>query len=86
VCERAHQTITNLGKAALSGSKLSACFYSDAELYAVYVYNRTVHYGQEISPYEKLFKKKPEITNMYPFGTICYAHIPLEIRYGDKKL
>ena len=86
VCERAHQTITNLGKAALLGSKLPLNFYSDAELYAVYVYNRTVHYGHKISPYEKLFKKRPNITNIYPFGTICYAHIPLEIRNGDKKL
>jgi hypothetical protein len=78
--ERAHKTISNLGKAMLISSNLPSSFYSDAERCATYVFNRMVHSREVISPYEKLFGKKPNLKKMFPFGCVCYAHVPLECR------
>jgi histone deacetylase 1/2 len=84
--ERAHQTILNLGKAAHIASKLPIEYFSDAHRYSVYVYNRMIREGKTNSPYEALFNIKVDITQIFPFGSVCFAHVPLQNRKEYKKL
>ena len=84
--ERAHQTITQLGKAMLEASGLPKSFFSDAQRTATYIYNRTVHQNLQKSPYELIFKRKPKFSKMFPFGCVGFAYLPLEQRSSLKKL
>ena len=75
--ERAHQTIMKLARAMMEDSKLPAKYYIDAQLAAVYVYNRSSKAGEK-SPYELLFGKAPYPTARVPFGCIGYAKVAKE--------
>ena len=84
--ERAHQTILQLGKAALFDSKLPMIYYSDAHRYSTYVCNRMIRSGKEKSPYELLYRKAPDLTKIFPFGCVCFIQVPIETRKTFKKL
>ena len=79
-CERLHQTIMRLGRAMLIDSKLPAMFYAEAQLTAAYLYNRMVHGNDSITPYEHIYGRPPNVSHLRPFGTICYAFVPPELR------
>jgi hypothetical protein len=78
--ERIHQTIMTMGRAMLKESKLPAKFYSEAQLTAVYLYNRLTHGGDSKTPYEHIFGRKPNLSHLQPFGAVCYSFIPIEKR------
>ena len=78
--ERVHQSIMMLGRAMLIESQLPAAFYAEAQLTAAYLHNRTVHGNHTITPYEYIYKRRPNISHLRPFGCIAYAHIYLENR------
>ena len=84
--ERAHQTILTLGKAAHVASKLPIEYYSDAHRYSTYVYNRMIRQGRTMSPYESLFAKKPDLNQIFPFGSVCFAQVPIQVRKEYRKL
>lgn len=45
--------------------------------FTVYVRNRLTNSRcTDITPYESIFKRKPNLGHVRPFGTIGYAHIP----------
>jgi len=74
-CERAHQTIMTLGRAMLIASKLPINLYCEAQMTATYLYNRTVHGEDTITPYQHIYGKRPDLSHLRPFGSVCYAHI-----------
>jgi hypothetical protein len=78
--ERAHQTVLRLGRAMLTESKLPTKFYDEAFSTAAYIFNRTVHGCDTITPYEHVFQRKPNLSNLKPFGSVCYAYLPHEKR------
>src|SRR4029078_7516102 len=53
--ERIHQTIMTMGRAMLKNSKLPQKFYSDAQLTAVYLYNRQIHGNDSKTPYQHIY-------------------------------
>jgi hypothetical protein len=79
-CERLHQTIMRLARAMLIDSKLPTMFYAEAQLTATYLYNRMIHGNDTITPYQHIYKRAPNYSHLRPFGTICYAFIPPELR------
>jgi hypothetical protein len=79
-CERVHQSIMNSARAMLIASKLPLRYYSAAQLHACYLHNRTVHANHTKTPYEYIYNEKPNLSHLRPFGSICYALIPSEVR------
>ena len=78
--ERLHQTIMHLARAMLIDSKLPAMFYAEAQLTAAYLYNRMVHGNDSITPYQHIYGRAPNLSHLRPFGTVCYAFVPPELR------
>jgi hypothetical protein len=78
--ERAHQTVLRHARAMLKESLLPPKYYNEAQNTAVYLFNRTVHGKDTITPYEHIFKRAPNLKHLKPFGTVCYAFIPPEKR------
>jgi hypothetical protein len=73
--ERIHQTIMTMGRAMLKESKLPALFYGEAQMAAVYIYNRQSHCGDLKTPYEHIFKRKPDISNLRSDLWLCLLFI-----------
>ena len=78
--ERMNQTMLRLGRAVHIASQLPLRFYCYAHQFAIYVSNRLVHAGHQKTPYEYVYGTKPKLGHLYPFGAICYAHVPSERR------
>jgi len=78
--ERAHQTILRQARAMLRESLLPPKFYNEAQKTSAYIFNRTVHGNDTITPYEHVFNRPPTLKHLQPFGTVCYAFIPPEKR------
>jgi hypothetical protein len=78
--ERAHQTILRNARSMLIASNLPVEYYVDAQLMATYLYNRTIHGKNTLTPYELMYDKKPDLSHLYPFGCVCYSQVPEETR------
>jgi hypothetical protein len=77
--ERIHQTIMTRARAMLIASQLPAKFYAEAQLTAAYLHNRLLHNSHQ-TPYEQIYRRKPDIGHLRPFGCVGFAHVPLESR------
>ena len=62
--ERIHQTIMTMGRAMLKNSKLPHKYYTDAQLTAVYLYNRQVH-GNDSKTLMNIFIEEDQIYHIY---------------------
>jgi len=69
--------------------------WAEACTAAVYLRNRLPHSqlkqrpsfkNQGRTPFEMLYNKKPSISHLQPFGSLCYIHIPEERRSAGSKL
>jgi hypothetical protein len=69
-----------MGRAILKDSLLPAKFYNEAQNHAAYLFNRMPHGESNITPYEYIHKRKPNLSRLQPFGSVCYAFIPPEKR------
>jgi hypothetical protein len=78
--ERAHQTVLRHARAMLKESLLPPKYYNEAQKTAAYLFNRTVHGKDTITPYEHVFKRPPSLKHLEPFGSVCYAFVPPEKR------
>ena len=78
--ERSHQTVLRLARAMLKESLLPPKFYDEAQRTAAYLFNRTVHGNATITPFEMIFNRKPDLSHLRPFGTVCYAFLAPEKR------
>jgi hypothetical protein len=76
--ERSHQTVMRMAHAMLRESKLPPKFYNEAQKCAAYLFNRMPHGQEDKTPYELIFNKKPDLSNLKPFGCVCYAYAPPE--------
>lgn len=82
--ENAHRLILNRGRANHLASNLPAIYYSDALNYTVYTHNKTSHSGK--IPFESIYKRKVDLSLLYPFGCVGYMFVPKEKRDGKEKL
>ena len=67
--KRPHRTMANMMRCLLYSSNLGSGFWSDALLYAAYVYNRTHHEAIDKTPYEAWTGKQPSIKHIRTFRT-----------------
>ena len=62
-------------------------YWAEASITVVYLKNRLPHSAVKgITPYEALYKSKPKISYLQPFGKDCYIYIPEERRLPGSKL
>ena len=59
---------------------LSIAFWAEAVCNAAYVRNRVITSAHDVTPYEKWYGKKPDVSYLRVFGCTAYAHIPAESR------
>jgi len=76
--ERFNQTIMNMARAMLIGSGLPNSFWTYAIEYAVYVRNRLSSSSDkdQRSGYERVYNKKPDLSQLRTFGETCYYKDP----------
>jgi len=79
--ERDFQTKFSKIRCALLDAQISAKWWPEAFLYMNYVRNRTpmTRLGNK-TPYEILFGKIPDVSIIHAWGSVCYAHVPVEVR------
>ena len=69
-------------------SKLQNLFWAEAIANSAYVRNRlpTTAFTTPITPYEKWYERKPNVSHLRVFGCIAYAHVPdVQRQKLDKK-
>lgn len=66
--ERDIQTITNKARCMLIAANLSKEIWAEAINTSVYVQNRIMNTGDEMTPYQLWFNRKPNLNNMHEFG------------------
>lgn len=85
IAERLNRTLQEQALAMLTASGLDRKFWNEAILTANYIKNRcpTSAFGDQFTdktPSEIWHGKKPNLSNVCIFGSICYNHIPSEKR------
>lgn len=81
VAERANRTLMELLRSMLYFAGLPKKFWAEALATAVYLKNRSptsCFHGE--TPYQRWWKKKPEVGHLKVFGCTAYVHIPSEKR------
>jgi len=79
--EREMRTLKDTARSMMSTSQSPEYLWAEAIACTVYVHNRILNkQSQEITAYEWIFKKKPDLTHVRIFGCKAYAHIPKEKR------
>lgn len=81
VAERFNRTVVEMARTLLNHAGLDKTFWAEAVNTAVYLRNRLPcrSIGGK-SPYERWYKKIPNIQHLRTFGCVCYSHIPKEQR------
>ena len=81
-----NRTSTESARAMIARAGMSNEYWAEAVATAVYLKNRTSAVKEGMTPYEKWYKRKPDISHLKVFGCVAYAHIPdCERRKLDKK-
>mmetsp|Transcript_10877 Transcript_10877/g.21521 ORF Transcript_10877/g.21521 Transcript_10877/m.21521 type:complete len:1057 (-) Transcript_10877:2144-5314(-) len=86
--ERRVQTVMRMTRAVLKGSNLGTKFWPWALKFAIYTLNRMPGRDKKKTPYELIFKEKPSIAHLHPFGCIGFRmKNPMNVTkggFGDK--
>jgi hypothetical protein len=73
IAERINRTLFNKVRALLIQANLAKKYWGEALLSAVYLYNRTPNSSINYkTPYELKYKKKPDISSLKKWGSLCY--------------
>jgi transposase InsO family protein len=72
IAERANRTIFETARTTLVQPGLANTFWAEAVCNAASIHNRLPKAG-EMSPFEKLYSRKPSVNKFCPFG--CFAYV-----------
>ena len=76
VAERMNRTVMELARTMMSHASLRNQFWAEAVNTSVYIRNRCPTSARDgVTPYECLFKQKPDVGNLHVFGCVSYVHI-----------
>ena len=78
--ERLNRTLMDKVRPMLNGSGLPKIYWAEALATANYVRNRSPASGQDKTPWELFYGKKPNVSHLRVFGERVYAHVPKELR------
>ena len=77
IAERMNRTIVESARSMLSHSHLPNEFWAEAVNTSVYLRNRSPTTSvKDMTPYECLYGRKPDVANLRVFGCVSYVHIP----------
>ena len=88
VAECMNRTIMESARAMMSHANLPNSYWAEAVATAVHVRNRSTSSAlrEDMTPYEKWYGRRPDVSHLRVFGCIAYAHIPdSQRRKLDKK-
>jgi transposase InsO family protein len=80
VSERANRTIVETVRSQIYGRKVPLELWGFAMQCAAYVKNRAVSSVSNMTSFEFLFKKRPDISHLKFFGCLVFSHVPDEKR------
>ena len=81
VAERMNRTLLETTRSMMSHSKMPREFWAEAVSTATYVRNCSPTTSLKgITPFECLYNRKPDVSNLRVFGCIAFAHIPEHMR------
>jgi hypothetical protein len=78
--EQISRTLSGMARASRIASGLPSGYDAVFLVAANHVYNRLVHAGQTVSPFEKMYGRKPDYKHLRVMGSLCFVHIPEELR------
>ena len=84
--ERGWRTMFDMARCLLVESKLPRKFWTYAVMTAVYIRNRCFHQRTKQTPYFLLTGKKPNLSNMHIFGTVCYPYNVKKSKLDDRSV
>lgn len=73
VAERSWRTLFDMGRCLLIGSKLPQDLWPYALMHAAYIRNRCYVERLSQTPYFMLTGRKPDLSNMHVFGSVCFT-------------
>ena len=78
VSERLNRTLVESARTMISFARLPDSYWGEAVSTAVYIRNRvpTRAFREKVSPYEKWYNRRPDLSHLRVFGCVAYAHIP----------
>ena len=74
VAERSWRTLFEMGRCVLLGSGLPLSMWPYALMASAYVRNRCFQQRISQTAYFMLTGRKPDLSNMHIFGSVCYSH------------
>lgn len=78
--ERENRTLVDHARCMLYAKGLPKELWAEAVNTAVHTLNRIPATGEDKTPYEKWFNKRPSVKHLRVFGTTCYTLIPKQLR------
>ncbi|KAM2949706.1 hypothetical protein FF1_036572 [Malus domestica] len=82
VFKRKNRTVVDMAKSMLHEKNLPYAFWVEAVNTAVYLINRCPTKAlKKSTPFEAYSGRKPGITHLKIFGSLCYVHIPSNLRH-----
>jgi hypothetical protein len=86
LAESTNCVIIDKARTMLLSKEMDLKFWPDAVQSAVFVANRSWHYGSKGIPYEKFTGRKANVEMLRVFGSWCWARRPAEHILGSHKL
>ena len=82
VAERKNRTIVEMARTMMNEKGLPLTFWAEATYTAIYLLNRCPKKAVEKkTPFEAWSGgRKPSVNHLKVFGSMCYAHVPKEMR------
>jgi transposase InsO family protein len=77
VSERLNRTLMESAKSMIFHANMPINFWAEAVNTAVYLHTTSLNMK---TPYELWFGKMPDVSNLKVFGSVCFIHIPSNLR------
>jgi transposase InsO family protein len=76
IAERMNRTLQEAALSMILHAGVSKSFWAEAVCSAAYIRNRVITTATGVTPYERWYGKKPDVSNFRVFGCTAYAHVP----------